>query len=278
MIEARGISFRYHTGQGDWVLQDLAFRIEKGEFVGVIGPNGSGKTTLLKLLYRLLSPQQGEILLGQVPLKKMDQREIAKKIAVVPQETHLLFPFRVSEIVLTGRSPYLGHRMFESEKDLEAARKAMERTEILPLSERPIDEISGGERKRVFIARALAQEPEIILLDEPTASLDIHHQIDFLDLILNLNREKGLTIVMASHDMNIASEFCDRLLLLNQGKLFKMGSPGEVITRENIETVYGCRVWVDQNPVSGSPRISLLRKGAYQHGVMERDRISKDQD
>ncbi|HMK51547.1 MAG TPA: ABC transporter ATP-binding protein, partial [Thermodesulfobacteriota bacterium] len=211
MIELNSISFRYRE---EWVLEDVSFRVEKGEFVGVIGPNGSGKTTLLKMLYRLLSPQKGEILFELVPIRKMDRADIAKRIGVVAQETQLLFPFSVLETVLMGRSPYLGHLMFESEKDLEIAKKAMEWTETLSFSERPMDELSGGERKRVFIARALAQEPEVILLDEPTANLDIHHQMDFLDLILTLNRERGLTILMASHDMNVASEFCDRLILL----------------------------------------------------------------
>ena len=258
MIEVDSISFRYHE---DWVLQDVSFRVEKGEFVGVIGPNGSGKTTLLKILYRLLLPQKGEILFELVSMKKMDRADIAKRIAVVAQETHLLFPFSVLETVLMGRSPYLGHLMFESERDLEIAKRAMDLTNILSFSERPMDELSGGERKRVFIARALAQEPEVMLLDEPTANLDIHHQIDFLDLILTLNRERGLTIVMASHDMNIASEFCDRLILLQGGRIYKMGTPEEVITKENIESVYGCEVWIDQNPISGMPRISLLKKG-----------------
>jgi iron complex transport system ATP-binding protein len=153
--------------------------------------------------------------------------------------------------------------MFESEKDLEIAIKAMEWTKILSFSERSMDELSGGERKRVFIARALAQEPEVILLDEPTANLDIHHQMDFLDLILTLNRERGLTIVMASHDMNIASEFCDRLILLQGGGIYKSGTPHDVITKENIEKVYGCEVWIDRNPFSGMPRISLLKKGVH---------------
>lgn len=258
MIEVHSVSFRYHE---DWVLQDISFRVEKGEFVGLIGPNGSGKTTLLKILYRLLSPQKGEILFELVPMKKMDRTDIAKRIAVVAQETHLLFPFSVLETVLMGRSPHLGHLMFESEKDLEITKKAMEWTKMLPFSERPMDELSGGERKRVFIARALAQQPEVILLDEPTANLDIHHQMDFLDLILTLNRERGLTIVMASHDMNIASEFCDRLILLHGGGIYKIGTPDEVITQENIEKVYGCEVWIDRNPFSGMPRISLLKKG-----------------
>jgi iron complex transport system ATP-binding protein len=235
--------------------------VERGEFVGVIGPNGSGKTTLLKILYRLLSPQKGEVLFELAPLKKMNRNDIAKRIAVVSQEAQLLFPFSVLETVLMGRSPYLGQLMFESEKDLEIAKRAMEWTNILPFSERPMDELSGGERKRVFIARALAQEPEVILLDEPTANLDIHHQMDFLNLILTLNREKGLTIVMASHDMNIASEFCDRLILFQRGRIYKMGTPEEVITKEHIESVYGCEVWIDQNPLSGMPRINLSKKG-----------------
>jgi iron complex transport system ATP-binding protein len=258
MIEVNSISFRYHE---EWVLREVSFRVEKGEFVGVIGPNGSGKTTLLKLLYRFLAPQRGEILFELVPMKKMDRRDIAKRIAVVAQETQLLFPFSVLETVLMGRSPYLGHLMFESGKDLEIARKAMEWTKILPFSERPVEELSGGERKRVFIARALAQEPDVILLDEPTANLDIQHQIDFLDLILTLNRERGLTIVMASHDMNIASEFCDRLILLQGGRIYQTGTPDEVVTKENIEGVYGCEVWIDRHPISGMPRISLLKKG-----------------
>jgi len=257
MIEVKSASFRYRQ---DWVLRDISFRMEKGEFIGVIGPNGSGKTTLLKLLYGLLIPQRGEVLFENTSLKKIHRPEIAKKIAVVPQETLSLFPFRVMEMVLMGRSPYLGRLMFEGAKDLEIAKKAMEWTGILPLSERPIDELSGGERKRVFIARALAQESAVLLLDEPTASLDIHHQVDFLDLILNLNHQKGLTLVMASHDINLASEFCHRLILLKEGTIHELGQPREVITRKNIEEVYGCKVWVDQNPVSGLPRISLLKK------------------
>jgi cobalamin transport system ATP-binding protein len=260
MIEVDSIFFRYHQ---DWVLQDVSFQMRKGEFVGVIGPNGSGKTTLLKIFYRLLSPQQGEVFFDRLSLKKMSRGEIAKKIAVVAQETYPAFPFRAIEMVLMGRSPYLGHLMFESPKDLEIAKKAMEWTETLPISQRPIDELSGGERKRVYIARALAQEPEVILLDEPTSNLDIHHQVEFLDLVLSLNREKGLTILMASHDLNLASEYCDRLIFLQNGKIYKMGSPEEVMTRENIEKVYGCQVWVDRNPISGMPRVSLLRKGVH---------------
>ncbi len=257
MIEVDSVFFRYHQ---EWVLQEISFRVRKGDFIGVIGPNGSGKSTLLKLLDRLLIPQRGEILFERRSLNKMSRSDIARKIAVVAQEIHPAFPFRVIEMVLMGRSPYLGHLMFESQKDLEIARRAMAWTEILPLADRAIDELSGGERKRVFIARALAQEPEVILLDEPTANLDIHHQAEFLDLILSLNRDKGLTIFMASHDLNLASEYCDRLILLQNGRIYTMGAPQEVITRENIESVYGCEVWVDQNPISGMPRVCVSRR------------------
>lgn len=257
MMDLQAVSFRYRE---DWVIRDLSFRVERGEFLGILGPNGSGKSTLLKLLNGLYSPQRGKILLDGIDLKTMNRREIAKKMAVVAQETHLLFPFRVVEVVLMGRSPYMGPWMFESQRDLQIARKVMAWTEVLPFADRLMDELSGGERKRVFIARALAQEPEIMLLDEPTASLDIHHQVDFLDLIRTLNRERRLTLVMASHDMNLASEFCDRILLLREGKIHTIGSPREVITREAIEEVYGCKVWIDENPVSGMPRITLLKR------------------
>jgi len=257
MMDLRSVSFRYRE---DWVIRDLSFRVERGEFIGIVGPNGSGKSTLLKLLYRLIAPQRGKIFIDGIDLGAMSRSEIARKMAVVAQETQLLFPFRVIEVVLMGRSPYLGHLMFESQKDLEIAKKVMAWTEVLPFADRLLDELSGGERKRVLIARALAQEPEIMLLDEPTASLDIHHQIDFLDLIHSLNRERRLTIVMASHDMNLASEFCDRILLLQGGRIHSVGSPQEVITKESIEEVYGCKVWVDENPVSGMPRITLLKK------------------
>ncbi len=257
MIEVQSIYFQYHQ---DWILQDISFKIERGGFVGMIGPNGSGKTTLLKILYRLLSPQKGQVLFEDKPLQKMSRSEIAKKMAVVAQENYPLFPFRVEEVVLMGRSPYLGSFLFEGKKDLEIAQRAMEWTEILPLRERYLDELSGGERKRVFIARALAQEPEVILLDEPTSNLDIHHQLDFMNLILNLNREKGVTIILASHDLNLTSEFCDRLILLQKGRIYCLGSPEEVITPENIEKVYGCKVWIDRNPFSQSPRVNFIVK------------------
>jgi iron complex transport system ATP-binding protein len=262
-IDVKEIFFRY-TDQ--WVIEDLSFHVEGGEFWGIIGPNGSGKTTLLKMLYGLFNPQRGRVFIDGCELGRMKRADIAKKIAVVPQEHQISFPFTSLEVVLMGRSPYLGRLQFERRDDFEIAERAMKLTDTLHFSRRPINELSGGERQRIFIARALAQEPEIILFDEPTSNLDISHQIEFYDLIRRLNREKSLTILTVSHDINLASEYCRKILLLKGGRIFKMGSPREVVAEENISHVYGSRVLVDENPVTGSPRITLLPKDGLNPG------------
>jgi iron complex transport system ATP-binding protein len=265
-IDVREVFFRY-TDQ--WVIEDLSLRVEEGEFWGVIGPNGSGKTTLLRLLYGLLNPQRGTVFIDGGELRRMKRSDIAKKVAVVPQEHQINFPFTSLEVVLMGRSPYLGRLQFERKGDFRIAEWAMRLTDTLRFSERPINELSGGERQRVFIARALAQEPEIILFDEPTSNLDINHQVEFYDLINRLNLEKKLTILVVSHDINLASEYCRKILLLKRGRIFKMGSPREVVAAEYIGQVYGSRVLVDENPVTGSPRITLLRKDAPEGEKLE---------
>jgi iron complex transport system ATP-binding protein len=256
-IDVKEISFRYAA---QWVIEDLSFHVEGGEFWGIIGPNGSGKTTLLKILYGLISPQRGRVIIDGAELRYMKRSDIAKKIGVVPQETQISFPFTSFEVVLMGRSPYLGRLQFEGRDDFEMAERAMRLTDTLHFSKRPVNELSGGERQRIFIARALAQEPEIILLDEPTSNLDISHQVEFYDLISRLNREKELTILTVSHDINLASEYCRKIILLDGGRIFKMGSPREVVAEESIRQVYGSRVLVDENPVTKSPRVTLLRK------------------
>jgi iron complex transport system ATP-binding protein len=190
----------------------------------------------------------------------MQRPDIAKKIAVVPQDHQIDFPFTSLEVVLMGRSPYLGRLQFETRHDFEVAQRAMELTETLPFAQRPINELSGGERQRILIARAVAQEPEIMLFDEPTSSLDINHQVEFYELISRLNREKNLTILTVSHDINLASEYCQKIILLKEGRIFKTGNPREVVIEGHIRQVYGSRVLVDQNPVTGSPRITLLRR------------------
>jgi iron complex transport system ATP-binding protein len=255
IIKLQHIGFRY---DGDWVLRNISFEVHKGEFVGIIGPNGSGKTTLLKILDGIFTPQEGEMWIDETPSGKLKREHLAKIIAVVPQESLMIFPFTVQEIVLMGRAPHLGKWRFEGDTDFRITRQAMEMTYTLSLMKRNMNELSGGERQRVLIARALAQQPQIMLLDEPTAFLDIRHQIEFFDLIKALNKDQALTVIGVSHDINLASLYCDRIILLRSGDIHCMGSPEEVITEANIKEVYKTDVTVDRNPMTGQPRVTLL--------------------
>ncbi|NLI13644.1 MAG: heme ABC transporter ATP-binding protein [Peptococcaceae bacterium] len=244
------------------VLRGLTFSIESGSFTGIIGPNGSGKSTLLKSLSRVLKPAKGAVLLNEENLYNLDTREVAKKMAVVPQETAVNFSFTVKDVVIMGRSPHLGRFQSEGKKDFEAARLAMELTGTGHLADRLITAVSGGERQRVIIAKALAQEPKIILLDEPTSHLDINHQIEILSLLKSLNRENNLTIIAVFHDLNLAAQYCDRLILMKSGLVFTMGDPAEVLTADNIKQVYGASVLIRKHPVTGQPSIILLAQDA----------------
>jgi len=257
IFEVRRLRFRY---EGSWVLDDLSFEVKEGEILGIIGPNGSGKTTILRILSRVLIPEEGEVYLKGKKLLELRTKEVARIIGVVPQNTYFPFPFIVGQVVLMGRSPWLSGLGFESSKDLQIASQAMALTNTLSLSNRLIFELSGGERQRAIIARALAQEPEVMLLDEPTAYLDIGHQIEIYDLIKKLNAEKKLTVIIVSHDLNLAAEYCERLILLDAGRIHKMGNPKEVITEENLSSVYQSKVLVEENPVTGAPRVTLLSK------------------
>jgi len=255
VIETEHVKFKY----GDaWVLNNISFTTCEGEFLGIIGPNGSGKTTLLKIIDGLLMPQQGSVLIDGRNIRTIRRNDIAKQIAVVPQDSPIIFSFTVQEVVMMGRAPHLGRLRFEGKTDCEIVRKAMETTDILSFASRSINELSGGERQRVLIARALAQQPQIILLDESTAFLDIKHQVDFFDLIKALNKEEGLTVITVTHDINLASLFCDRVLLLRDGIIHGIGTPEEVITEPNIKEVYEANVMGDRNPVTGLPRVTLL--------------------
>jgi len=256
-FEVKDLRFRYAE---TWVLDGLSFEVREGEILGIIGPNGSGKTTILRVLSRVLIPQEGEVHLQGKNLLALSQKEIAQIIGVVPQDTYFPFPFTVGEVVLMGRSPWLSNFGFESEKDLQIASQAMALTNTLNFSNRLIFELSGGERQRAIIARALAQKPQVMLLDEPTAHLDIGYQIEIYDLIKKLNNEKGLTLIIVAHDLNLASDYCDRLLLLDGGRIYRMGRPKEVITEENLSRIYQSKVLVEENPVTGAPRVTLLSK------------------
>jgi iron complex transport system ATP-binding protein len=256
ILKAEGIGLRY-TDNG-WVLRGISLEVAQGDFIGIIGPNGSGKTTLLRVIDGVLSPQEGCVYLDGVPVRKMKRDALARTVAVVPQETAMVFPFTAHEVVLMGRSPHLRQWGFEGEADLRIARRVMELTDTASLMNRNMNTLSGGERQRVLIARALAQEPKIMLLDEPTAFLDIRHQIEFFDLIKTLNREQRLSVLAVTHDVNLASLYCDRIVLLQNGSIHSEGRPEEVITAGNIRKVYGIEVIVEKNTATGLPQVTPL--------------------
>jgi len=231
--------------------------------IGIVGPNGSGKTSLLKLLAKIVPLQEGSIALFARPLSELRQEEVARRVAFVPQDTYQAFPFSVAEAVLMGRFPH-HHRTiwdlgfgWDSPDDRAVAQAAMMIMDVWHLAQRSVTGLSGGERQRVVIARALAQDPEVLLLDEPTAFLDLQHQIEICAVLHRLKNERRLTIVLVSHDLNLASQYCDRLLLLDQGRVFRLGRPDDVIQPDVLRTVYRCEVLVDRHPVSGLPRVTL---------------------
>ncbi len=259
----QNVSFSYARGAGsesNTVLHELSCLILSGRVLGILGPNGSGKSTLLKLLARVYEPKQGTIDIFGESLSGLSQLDIAKRVALVPQETLHVFPFTIAEMVLMGRSPHhqgWGGWHWEDAQDWAMAQQAMEELDVAHLGNRVVNEVSGGERQRAVIARALVQDPQILLLDEPTAFLDLHHQLDIARIIKRLNRERGLTVILVSHDLNLASQYCDHVLLLNEGRLAAMGSPHIVMQSEVLEAVYGCSVLIDRHPQSGLPRVSL---------------------
>ncbi len=266
VIEVKGLSFRYYTVEGRgrmWTLDHLSFHVDAGEILGIVGPNGSGKSSLLKILSRLLPVGEGDVLLGGFSLQKRSQADIARLVAVVPQDYVQVFPFTVVETVLMGRFPHRTARWWsmgigdETANDLACAHQAMVDTDVVSLADRLVSDLSGGERQRVMIARALAQEPKILLLDEPTAFLDINHQIEVCSLITRLRAERRLTVVLVSHDLNVASQYCDRVLMLKEGGLCRIGSPEETIRPDVLRMVYGCDVVVDAHPQTGRPRVTM---------------------
>jgi len=239
-----GITFFYDSVKA---LDDITFEVNEGEVLGVIGPNGSGKTTLLRCINMALKPKVGTVFIDGENILELDRKDIAKKIAVVPQNSTIRFPFTLFDIVLMGRTPHLGRLDRETPEDIEIAKKAMKITKTLHLADRLIDEVSGGERQRVIIARALTQEPKILLLDEPTLHLDINHQLEILELIKKLVRKNKLIVILTSHDLNLASRYCDRLVLLNTGRIYSIGKPQNVLTRDNIKEVYNIEVEINYN-------------------------------
>jgi len=240
------------------IIKGISLEVNTGDLMGIIGPNGSGKTTLLRLITRVLALRRGRIYFQGQDASQMNLKEFCRQVAFVTQDISTNFPFTVMETVLMGRIPHLKRLQFEARKDMEIAEAALLETSTINLKDKRIDELSAGERQRVIIARALAQEPVLLFLDEPTAHLDIGHQIQILDLLKKLNRCNDLTIVMVLHDLNLASAYCNRIALLDKGSVFKEGSPDDVLTYQNIEIVYKTVVLVDKNKITGKPNISLV--------------------
>lgn len=265
--DVQHLYFQYGTGSSSnrtpSVLHDVSFAVQPGEMLGIVGPNGSGKTSLLKLLGKITPLQQGSIALFGQSLSDLRQETVARRVGFVPQDTDQAFPFSVAETVLMGRFPHHHRRLWDlgfgwdTPEDRVIAQGAMKTMDVWHLAERSVTGLSGGERQRVVIARALAQNPDVILLDEPTSFLDLQHQIEICTVLHRLKSERQLTIVLVSHDLNLASQYCDRILLLDQGRVFCLGAPNTVIQPEILRTVYRCQVLVDRHPTSGLPRVTL---------------------
>ena len=255
VLSLKKVGFRYDRS---WVLKDLDFDVGQGEVWGIIGPNGSGKSTLLKVVDGVLGPQEGEVLLKGSPVAGYTRSGLAAVVAMVAQENYFNFSFSVLEVVLMGRFPHLGWFQFEGKRDMDVALKALGNTRCLELVDRSIHDLSGGERQRVLMARALAQEPTVILLDEPTAFLDLRYKREIFALISTLAHEKGLSVLVVSHDLDLAAQYCDRMIILKDGRVYSTGVPDDVITASNIEAVYQCSVVVDKSPATGSPRVNIL--------------------
>jgi iron complex transport system ATP-binding protein len=254
ILTLRKAGFRYSAA---WAVKGVDLDVFPGEMLGILGPNGSGKTTLLKLLDGMLLPHEGEVLVRGKSMVALKRGEVAKVVAMVAQENFFRFAFSVLEVVLMGRFPHLGRLQFESNKDLAIAVNALRATHSLELSERSIHELSGGEKQRVLLARALAQEPGAVLLDEPTSFLDLKYKKEIFDLIAGLTKEKGLSVVIVSHDIDLVSQYCHRIVMLKNGSVHLAGTPDQVIDAASIESVYDCAVFVDKNPLTGKPRVNL---------------------
>lgn len=255
VFKIHGVQCSYGSHQA---IRGISFDVAPGSFLGIVGPNAAGKSTILKTIAATLKPTQGVVYFQGEDLNKISRRDLARKVAVVPQETEMHFPFTVLEVVMMGRHPHIERFDRESEDDFKIVRNAMESANCWHLKDRNILELSGGERQRVILARALAQEPQIILLDEPVAHLDLSAQLDVLNLLKEMNTSLGVTVIGILHDLNLAAQFSKQLIMLNQGKIYSAGTPEEVLTTENIKEVYNTDVMVIKHPLTGAPQIVLL--------------------
>jgi iron complex transport system ATP-binding protein len=256
-LEARDVHAAYY---GEDVVDGLSLVVDSGDFIGIVGPNGSGKTSFLKALSRALKPREGCVLLGGEDLYALPARQVAREMAMVPQDATVSFGFTALEVVLMGRNPHLGRLQGAGPGDLEMARQAMEKANVWHLADRPVNELSGGERQRVIIAQALAQDTGLLLLDEPTQHLDINHQLSLLEMLAGMC-SSGLAVVMVMHDLNLASQYCDRLIVIRKGREFARGTPAEVLTSAVLHEVFGVGSIVTRHAVTERPHVIFLPAG-----------------
>ena len=241
-MELDNISFAYDSTP---ILKELSLFIQESDFIGLIGPNGSGKSTLLKIMGDILKPDSGSIKFKGSETGRMNKKIFAQSVSWIAQSHPMVFPFKVSEVVLMGRHPHLSALSFESHEDFEISQRAMKTTMTSEFSERFFNEISEGEKQRVMIASALAQKPELMLLDEPTSALDLKYQIEIMNILKDLNTNHKMTLIVAMHDLNLASRFCNRIILINEGKVVSDGAPPQVLKKDILEQVYGIELDLD---------------------------------
>ncbi|MCW3129175.1 MAG: ABC transporter ATP-binding protein [Methanophagales archaeon] len=251
-LKVKDVEFSYASVP---ILKNVCIELAASEMLSVVGPNGAGKSTLIRCIDRILKPRHGTILLDERDIKEMHQKEIAKKIGYIPQSASHIFPATVFDTVLMGRRPHIGWR--SSEKDTEKVLETLQMLNIEEFAMRDINELSGGQQQKVFIARALTQEPDVLLLDEPTSNLDIRHQLDVMGIIKTIVREKRIAAIMAIHDLNLAARYADKIIMMNSGKIFSAGDPVSVLTPENIKHVYGVESEVMDK--RGRPHIIPIR-------------------
>ncbi|RLC54430.1 MAG: heme ABC transporter ATP-binding protein [Candidatus Cloacimonadota bacterium] len=252
MIKIKKISLSYQEKK---VIQNLSLDFAKGEFCALLGPNGAGKSTLLKALIGFHPVNEGKITIGNRELKHWQKAELAKQIAIIPQDFQLQFDYTVKELVLMGRFPYLGYWQNYSQQDKKVVDKVLQKLDLIRLQDELYSQLSGGERRRVSIARALVQETDILLMDEAFANLDINHQLEIMRLLSQINQEQNKLIILVSHNINLAAEYCQRIVMMKEGKLIADGTPEDVITNQTIRDLYEIDLTVIKNPVTGQPNL-----------------------
>lgn len=252
-VELKNLTFSYD--EEEKILNNVNLNIENGKFYTILGPNGSGKTTLMRIISKSLNTSQNTVFIDNKDIYSLKNKVLAKKVSTVPQNTVVEFDFSAHDIVLMGRAPHISRFSSENEEDLKIVQSAMEMTNTWHLRHKSINALSGGERQMVVVARAIAQESEIVLMDEPISHLDIHHQIELLNQIKSLNENKHKTIIAVLHDLNIAASYSDYMILMYKGRIHTFGPPEEVLKADKIKEVYGVNVHIIENPLTGKPFI-----------------------